>query len=198
MARLNGASGTISCDYGTEDGDAIAGHDFVETKGTLSFAPGEALKTIKVKLLDDFSVEKDERFRVHLTDATGGSNFGYGPDGETLLSRATCEVTISDDPNAWKTVDVISQTLRMPINQHAFEFGASSWAEQFRAALDPKGEDADAPPPSATGLVLHYLSLPWKLAFALVPPVAIGGGYVAFFISLGFIGLVTAIIGVKQ
>merc|ERR1711992_328413 len=42
---------------------------------------------------------------------------------------------------------------------------------------------------------MHILCLPWKLLFAMVPPVAFAGGWVCFFAALLMIGLVTVIIG---
>lgn len=42
---------------------------------------------------------------------------------------------------------------------------------------------------------MHFLTLPWKLIFALIPPTAIYDGYPTFVISIFFIGACTAIIG---
>ena len=41
----------------------------------------------------------------------------------------------------------------------------------------------------------HCFVLFWKLCTALIPPPAIWGGWAAFVVSLGLIGVVTAIIG---
>lgn len=41
----------------------------------------------------------------------------------------------------------------------------------------------------------HFLTITWKVIFALVPPVKWGGGWPAFIIALTFIGGVTAIVG---
>jgi len=42
---------------------------------------------------------------------------------------------------------------------------------------------------------MHFLTLPWKLIFAFIPPTAILDGYPTFVISILFIGLCTAVIG---
>merc|ERR1711872_360746 len=42
---------------------------------------------------------------------------------------------------------------------------------------------------------MHYLSLFWKLLFALVPPTDIMNGWACFYVSLGFIGILTAVTG---
>jgi len=43
--------------------------------------------------------------------------------------------------------------------------------------------------------LLHFLTITWKVFFALIPPRKIWGGWLAFVISLVFIGLVTAVVG---
>lgn len=41
----------------------------------------------------------------------------------------------------------------------------------------------------------HFLTITWKILFALVPPINMYNGKAAFIVSLVFIGLVTAIVG---
>ena len=41
---------------------------------------------------------------------------------------------------------------------------------------------------------MHYISISWKLIFAVVPPADLCGGWVAFYVSLLFIGMITAIV----
>lgn len=43
--------------------------------------------------------------------------------------------------------------------------------------------------------IMHFVSIGWKVLFALVPPTNICGGKASFFASLVFIGLVTAVVG---
>ncbi len=42
---------------------------------------------------------------------------------------------------------------------------------------------------------MHFLSIGWKVLFALVPPPRLLKGWLAFCVALGFIGFVTAIVG---
>ena len=49
----------IRVDYGTRDGTAQAGTDYVAASGTLSFAPGESTKTIAVDVLPEAGDEGD-------------------------------------------------------------------------------------------------------------------------------------------
>ena len=43
--------------------------------------------------------------------------------------------------------------------------------------------------------IMHFLTFGFKIIFALIPPAGIGGGWPCFFVSLGMIGLLTAIVG---
>ena len=41
---------------------------------------------------------------------------------------------------------------------------------------------------------MHFAVIFWKVLFALVPPVSIGGAWPAFFVALTFIGWVTSLV----
>ena len=58
--RLDRASdGDVSVDYATMDGTAVAGADYRAVAGTLTFAPGSILATIRVPVIDDTIDEPD-------------------------------------------------------------------------------------------------------------------------------------------
>ena len=65
------ASGTVTVDYATVDETAIAGTDYTATSGTLTLAPGETEKTVRVAILDDLLDEGREIFRLKLSNAVG-------------------------------------------------------------------------------------------------------------------------------
>ncbi len=66
VLRTGGSAGSISVDYATEDGTAIAGQDYTSTSGTLSFGNGETIKTFQIPILNDAITEPDETFTVLL------------------------------------------------------------------------------------------------------------------------------------
>jgi Ca2+-binding RTX toxin-like protein len=82
---------TVTVNYGTADDTARAGEDYTAASGTLSFAPGEMVKTVKVNLNNDTLAETDEFFKLMLAnpanatlaDATGAALIGRS-DGETI------------------------------------------------------------------------------------------------------------------
>ena len=87
------ASGTVTVDYATADGTAVAGEDYTATSGTLTFAAGEREKTVAVPILDDGHDEGEETFLFRLSNAQGARI----EDGE-----ATGTIENSDKmPKAW-------------------------------------------------------------------------------------------------
>ena len=58
---------TITLNYATANGTAVAGSDYTATSGTLSFAPGETVKTFSVGILGDTRDEDHETFLVNLS-----------------------------------------------------------------------------------------------------------------------------------
>ena len=67
------AAVTVTLDYATSDGTAIAGADYTETSGMLSFAAGETAKTVLVPVLDDAHDESIETLTLTLSNAQGAA-----------------------------------------------------------------------------------------------------------------------------
>jgi hypothetical protein len=62
----------VTVAYVTSDMTATAGIDYSATSGTLTFAPGETLKSVQVPILNDPVFElADETFTLNLANATG-------------------------------------------------------------------------------------------------------------------------------
>ena len=64
---------TVTVDWATADGTAIAGTDYAAASGTLTFGPGETTKTVSVAVLDDTGPESDETFTLQLSRALGAT-----------------------------------------------------------------------------------------------------------------------------
>lgn len=77
----------VTVTYGTADGRAIAGQDYVAQTGTLIFAPGETSKVINVKVIGDTVIERNETLTINLTAATGGK----------IADRSATGTIVNDD-----------------------------------------------------------------------------------------------------
>ena len=64
------ASRPVRVAYATADGTARAGADYTRTRGTLKFAPGETVKTVRVPVLDDAHDEGEETLTFRLSKAS--------------------------------------------------------------------------------------------------------------------------------
>ena len=64
------ASRPVRVAYATADGTARAGADYTRTRGTLKFAPGETVKTVRVPVLDDAHDEGEETLTLRLSKAS--------------------------------------------------------------------------------------------------------------------------------
>ena len=81
QVRLTPAQPTeFVADYATFNGSSINELDYETTIGTLTFAPGETLKEVRVPILSDDNGESYETF---------GLNVGYTIDGESYSTQGT-------------------------------------------------------------------------------------------------------------
>lgn len=73
-----------------------------------------------------------------------------------------------------------------------------TWGAQFMTAcmLSPKVDENDliVAEVSLYEAMMHFVTMFWKLLFALIPPVEWGSGWPAFCVALFFIGTVTAVV----
>ncbi|XP_042863418.1 sodium/calcium exchanger 2-like isoform X4 [Penaeus japonicus] len=182
VVRKNGADGEITVKWKTVDKTAISGRDFEGGEGLLVFKHTEIEQNIEIPIIDDMTPEKDEHFEIELFDPTGGAKLGQ-------INRTAVTITNDDDFN-----NVLANMMIMTnANVHALQVHHETYLSQIKDALNVNGGDIE----NATGMdyVMHFLTFGWKIIFSLVPPPGILGGWLCFFVSLGAIGLLTAIIG---
>jgi hypothetical protein len=90
VTRSSVTNTSVSVNYATSDGTAVAPGDYTATSGTLTFTPGETSKTITVATVDDGTYEATEGFSVGLSGATD----------DAVITNATGAVTVSDNDAA--------------------------------------------------------------------------------------------------
>ena len=92
----NPRSGTVTVDYATADGTATAGEDYTATSGTLTFAPGETVKTVAVPIIDDSVEDSGETFRLLLTEPSG-ARLGNSDATGTIFNSESGDDTSDPD-----------------------------------------------------------------------------------------------------
>ena len=76
VRRTGGTQNVLSVDWATADGTAKAGTDYVEGSGTLAFYAGVDELTIRVELIDDKIVSREDTadFQLELSNLKGGGD----------------------------------------------------------------------------------------------------------------------------
>ncbi|GFY38811.1 hypothetical protein TNIN_64681 [Trichonephila inaurata madagascariensis] len=120
------------------------------------------------------------------------------------------QIRIKESREFKNTVDKLFQKANITLS-----IGTSSWKEQFLEAItvsagddddddeggEEGGEEGEEPEerepklPTCSDYVMHFITLFWKILFALIPPVDMMDGWVCFVVSILGIGLLTAVIG---
>ena len=96
------STNTVTVDYSTFDGSAVAPGDYAATSGTLTFTPGQTAKQISVPVNGDSTVEANETFTVNLTNpsnaAVSGTGIGTGTitNDDTLPSLSIGNATVTE------------------------------------------------------------------------------------------------------
>merc|ERR1719410_3109099 len=223
VKRISGARGKVAIPFNTEDGTAKEGQHYEAQEGQLVYENEETTKTISIAITDEESYEKNLIMYVsigdpiHIAEGKEGEGIDYSvldaknPEELTeeekiaLLGRpclganTRISIRIKESKEFKSAVDKM-----MEKSKNSMMVGTSSWLEQFSDAFtvqaeddddEEEGEEGEEKMPSCGDYIMHFLTLPWKIIFATIPPTAIYNGYPTFVISIGFVGLCTAVIG---
>jgi hypothetical protein len=138
--RTGNTSAATAVNYTTSDsaganncnvvnGSASSRCDYLATLGTLTFAAGEAVKTVTIPIVNDSYAEGTETLTFALSNATGGA----------LGAPASATITITDNDasNGTNPIDVSSFFVR----QHYIDFlnrepdgsGLAFWTDQIES-----------------------------------------------------------------
>ncbi|XP_052783919.1 sodium/calcium exchanger 1-like isoform X2 [Mya arenaria] len=180
--RVNGADGVVHVHWETRDLSARSGKDYIAGLGDLMFGHGETQKTIEVIILDSELSERDCSFQAEISTAAAGARIGK--IGKTI-------VTLVNDDEFQDMVSRIAAQTRQ--NLDALKLESSSWREQIACAMNVNGGDVENA--SAFDYVMHFISFFWKVLFAFIPPPHIAGGWLTFWLSLLWIGILTMVVG---
>jgi hypothetical protein len=89
------STSTVTVQYATANGSALAGQDYVAQSGTLTFAPGVMQQNILVAIAGDAIVEANETFTVTLSDPSEGASILDGSAAGTILNDDVAPAVLS-------------------------------------------------------------------------------------------------------
>ncbi|XP_056135832.1 sodium/calcium exchanger 1a isoform X14 [Lampris incognitus] len=211
VIRTSGARGMVVVPYKTIEGTAKGGgEDFEDTHGVLEFDNDEILKTIAVRIIDHEEYDKQANFYIQLQEPQWNRRRRTGTltkkeeeerriaemGRPTLGEHVNLEVIVEESYEFKSTVDKLIKKANL-----ALLIGTNSWREQFVEAITVSSGDDDDDDcgeeklPSCFDYVMHFLTVFWKVLFALVPPTDYWNGWACFVVSISVIGLLTAVIG---
>ena len=110
--------------------------------------------------------------------------------GATISKRSQVIVTVIDDDRVTEISKLLATAMQKKMAVDSVE--TSSWHEQLISAVSLEGsvdEFGDSIPPSMLDITFHYISITWKVLFAIIPPTDYCNGWATFFCSLLMIGL---------
>jgi len=198
VERKDGSCSRVGCKFRTEEASALNDRDFEATEGCIEFEGGQLSSVIPVTIKAAGRYERAEMFRLILSDPFGGVMFDPQSDGGADCAILTILIQSADQTKA--RVDKLMTRLQSGFFKA--EVGHANWRDQFIDAIfvnggRPRdGEDENSSErASILEYVMHFVLLPWKLLFALVPPTDYAGGWLCFWFALIMIGVVTALIG---
>ncbi len=85
VTRAGGSTGTVTVDYTTTNGSALAGADYTTTSGTLTFVAGDTTESFTVPIVNDPVAEAPETVIVTLSNPTGGAVLAPSPTGVVII-----------------------------------------------------------------------------------------------------------------
>ncbi|MDP8943728.1 MAG: hypothetical protein M3N16_06390, partial [Actinomycetota bacterium] len=94
VSLTNTSDSPISVRYATADETAKAGEDYESRSGALTFDPGERRKEVAVPLIGDQTDERNETFRLELSEASNAQ-----------VASGTARATIVDDDGSRLSID---------------------------------------------------------------------------------------------
>jgi len=218
ITRWSGARGRVTLPYRTEDGTAKAGKDYEHVEGELIFENNETDKIIEIPIIEEDSYEKDVLFYLEIDEpiTSGGFEFQANADDEmtedekiALLGKPKLGETTRAQIRVKENKEYKSMVDKLVKKANASaQSSANAWKDQFVDAITVQagddddeeeeaedGEEKEEKLPTCSDYIMHFVTVFWKLCFAIIPPTDLLKGYPTFVLAIMGTGLLTAIIG---
>jgi len=188
VERKNGVDGNVSVKWKAfqqttkDDKDVEETLDIPECEGSVQFKHGENYKLISIPIVNEFKFHKKVKLEVVL----------YEPNGGATLGKVTKTIiNISSDDESFS---ILHRTLlKTHVDVEGMRVDSGTWGQQLKDAMNVNGGDIENA--TTVDYIMHFLTFWFKMLFALIPPPSIAGGWPCFFVALGMIGIITAVVG---
>merc|ERR1711892_1226816 len=179
IQRISGARGKVAIPFNTEDGTAKDGQHYEAQEGEVEFENEETEKIVSLNIMDEESYEKSLILYVnvgeprHIAEGKAGEGIDY-----SILDAKNPEDLTEEEKIALLGRPCLGQNTMMQKANNSMLVGSSSWLDQFAEAFtvqadddeDEDAEEGEEKMPSCGDYIMHFLTLPWKLIFAFIPP----------------------------
>ena len=202
MIRTEALSQTTSAN------NAIEFEDYLPKHEKITFLHGENVRQISIQLVKekvneietkmgggDGKVADEEEESEEALDVMFKIKLEKPePLGVKISKKNVCIVTIVQGDENQNEENTNKKLLEYYLSQKDV-----TWGQQFKNAimLGPQIDQDNFILEDVSGFEAfsHFISIGWKVLFSLVPPARYASGKPAFFISLAFIAIVTAVVG---
>jgi hypothetical protein len=119
----------VTVNYATSDGTAVAGLDYIDTSGTLTFAPGQVTQTIFVPVYRRFLAAQDKTVNMTISTPTADINVTTPTAVGTIQDLALVALPFSNNKKATYTdylTDPVSVQLSGPGTGNVVFIGTTS------------------------------------------------------------------------
>ncbi len=99
----DGSLGAFTVDYTTTNQTAVAGQDYAETRGTLTFAEGEMVQWLTIPLVCPQPTEPDRVFKILLSNPSDGTALGVNSNQTVSILG-----TLGTAPHTFEDLTVLS------------------------------------------------------------------------------------------
>ncbi len=127
--RTGGTTGTVTINYATADGTAVAGVDYFPAVGTLTFTDGQTSRQIFLQVPPGSTADSPAKtFTLSLSNATGGATLGSTPTATVTIPAVVNAPTPTTPPTRFFAVGSTQNALVSVYNANggalAFTFRA--------------------------------------------------------------------------
>jgi Ca2+/Na+ antiporter len=178
----------VTCKVRTSSYSAFPGVEYEEIEEqALEFAEGESEQVFTLNLMAWNGNKATSQLLVIISDVEG-ADLDPATDGEEDMTILTVTLKSNTEPSSSKKI------INCLVDLDGFEMSLGDWKDQFLTVIYIAGDPEEHAEASRSDFILHLMALPWKMIFTFVPPPSMFGGWLCFFLCLGWIGLLTSFV----